>query len=153
MPRPKPSPSPSASSSSSSSSAPVPARARGLLAPPMAVELAAAGAAEQRPSLVVLLVDDDGLLIAVRDLDLGPADVPDACTTLVTLSPPRGPAAAVVVSLDPGGGAEPPASAEHAWHEARRRLEASDVALLDWLLVAGDEVASVPARFGEPTPW
>jgi hypothetical protein len=149
MPRPKPS---SCSSSCSSSSSAL-TRARGLLAPPVAVDLAAASAVEQRPSLVVLLVDDDGLLIAVRDLDLGPGDVPDACTTLVTLSPPRGSAAAVVVSLDPGGGTEPPAAAEHAWHEARRRLEAHDVALLDWLLVAGDDVASVPTRFGEATPW
>ena len=144
MPRPTPSPSPSAS---------LVARARGLLAPPMAVELAAAGAAEQRPSLVVLVIDDDGLLIAVRDLDLGPSDLPDACATLVALAPPRGPAAAVVVSLDPGSGADPPAAAEHAWHEARRGLEAHDVALLDWLLVAGDDVVSVPARFGEATPW
>ena len=145
MPRPDP-------PSSSSRPSPVPARARGLLAPEVAVDLARTGA-DGHPGLVVLLVDDDGLLIAVRDLDLGPADVPEACTTLVALCPPCGPAAAVVVSLDPGAGTDPTAAAEHAWHEARRRLEGHDVALLDWLMVAGDEVVSVPACFGEPTPW
>lgn len=146
-------------------------RAGTLLRPPTVVELARAAAGAGgggrsragtgvltggrggRPTLAVLMVDDEGLLVAVRDLDIGVADVPDSCATLLRLSPPTGLSVAVVVSVDPGFGVEVPACALTAWHEARRVFGEHETLLADWLLVADDTTVSVPRWFGEPAAW
>lgn len=106
-------------------------------------------------ALVVLLVDDDGLLVAVRDVDaaLGPAEVEVACSTLLDLSPPTGPASAVLVSLDPGFGTDPPESVCQAWRDMRRRFARSHTTLVDWLLVTGEATGSVDAACGERSSW
>lgn len=154
----------------------VSARADSLLRPPVVVELAraAAGAGSGRggggrggrsrtalamggrggrPTLAVLIVDETGLLVAVRDLDIGIAEVPESCDTLLRLSPATGLAVAVIVSVDPGFGVDVPACGLTAWHEARRVFAEHGVFLADWLLVADDTMASVPRWFGEAAAW
>lgn len=128
------------------------ARARRVLRPPLAVDLAVAATGDEGPSLVVLVVDRRGLLIAVRELDLG-ADIGEACSTFLRLARFQRRGAAVLVSVDPGFGAEPPAGAEQAWHEVRRSFEAHGLQLFDWLVAAGSTVVSVPRTFGEPAAW
>ena len=147
----------------------VSARAAELLRPPVVVDLARAAAGDGgrgrsgsavltaprggRPTLAVLMVDERGLFVAVRDLDLGVSEVPESCATLLHLSPPRGLAVAVIVSVDPGFGVEVPALGLTAWHEARRAFADHGALLADWLLVADDAVVSVPRSFGEPAAW
>ena len=145
-------------------------RAAELLRPPVVVELARAAAGGGRgrgrggaavltaprggrPTLAVLIVDERGLFVAVRDLDLGVSEVPESCATLLRLSPPRGLAVAVIVSVDPGFGVEVPACGLTAWHEARQAFAEHGALLADWLLVADDAMVSVPRAFGEPAAW
>ena len=129
------------------------ARARRVLRPPLAVDLAVAAAGDESPCLVVLVVDRRGLLIAVRALDLGPDDLGEACSTFLRLARFARGGAAVIVSVDPGFGTEPPAGAEVAWHEVRGSFESHGLQLFDWLLVAGATAVSVPRTFGEPAAW
>lgn len=143
-------------------------RAAELLRPPVVVELAhaAAGGGGRRrgsavltaprggrPTLAVFMVDERGLFVAVRDLDLGVAEVPESCATLLSLSPPSGLAVAVIVSVDPGFGIEVPACGLTAWHEAQQAFAEHGALLADWLLVADDAMVSVPRSFGEPAAW
>jgi hypothetical protein len=129
------------------------ARARRVLRPPLAVDLAVAATGDEGPSLVVLVVDRRGLLIAVRELGLGADDIVEACSTFLRLARFQRRGAAVLVSVDPGFGVDPPAGAEQAWHEVRRNFEAHGLQLFDWLVAAGPTVVSVPRTFGEPAAW
>ena len=147
----------------------VSSRAAELLRPPVVVELARAAAGcgggvgrgtavltaprGGRPTLAVLMVDERGLFVAVRDLDLGVSEVPESCATLLQLSPPSGLAVAVIVSVDPGFGVEVPACGLTAWHEARQAFAEHGALLADWLLVADDTMVSVPRSFGETAAW
>ena len=121
--------------------------------PDMIARLAAdfANGAGTGPSgLVVMILDDDGLLAAVRQADAGdgftPADVEAACTTVLDLSPPVGPAAAAVVSINLGFDA---GAAAAAWLGMRRYFEQGGAALVDWLLVDGETTTSLSAVSAE----
>jgi hypothetical protein len=129
------------------------ALAREVLQPTTSVELATLAAGDHGPCLVVLVVDELGLLVAVREVDLVPADIGETCATLLDLAAFEPCGAAVVVSVDPGFGTDPPDSAERTWHELRPCFAEHGLELLDWLLVAGTEVVSVPRWFGEPSAW
>lgn len=104
------------------------------------------GAGRGPSGLVVMILDDDGLLAAVRQADdcadFGPADVEDACVGLLDLSPPAGPGAAAVVSINFGIDVD---AAAPAWRRMRRRFEHEGVELADWLLVEGDRTTSLAA--------
>lgn len=126
---------------------------REVLQPSMAVELATLAAGGRGPCLVVLVVDRLGLLVATRELDLAPTDIGETCGTLLELAAFEPCGAALVVSVDPGFGTDPPADAERTWHELRPCFAEHGLELVDWLLVAGTAVVSVPRWFGEPSWW
>lgn len=102
------------------------------------------GAGSGPSGLVVMILDDDGLLAAVRQVDeyadFGPADVEDACAGLLDLSPPAGLGAAAVVSINFGINVD---AAAPAWRRMRRRFEQEGVTLADWLLVEGERTTSL----------
>jgi hypothetical protein len=136
---------------SSSHSAPRPLLSRYPLTIDTAVALATAAAGGQ-PAFVVMVFDESGLLIAARPHDLAPTDVADSCCTLLGLLAPDGRGPAVVVSVDPGFGCEPePAVA--VWPEVSGAFTEAGAALLDWLLVCDDRVASVAAAAGLSGGW
>ena len=102
------------------------------------------GAGAGPSGLVVMILDDDGLLAAVRQADhcadFGPGDVEDACIGLLDLSPPVGPGAAAVVSINFGIDV---AAATPAWRRMRGRFGNEGIELADWLLVEGDRTTSL----------
>lgn len=112
------------------------------------------GAVKGPSGLVVMILDDDGMLAAVRQADdcdsFAPADIEVACATLLDLSPPAGPAAAAIVSINLGFDAHMSAS---AWHGMRRRFEQDCTTLVDWLLVNGETTTSMATASGQPLSW
>lgn len=102
------------------------------------------GAGNGPSGLVVMILDDDGLLAAVRQADecadFGPADIEEACATLLDLSPPAGPGAAAVVSINFGIGVD---AAAPAWRRMRRRFEHEGITLVDWLVVEGESTTAL----------
>src|SRR5688500_20328894 len=71
-----------------------------------------------RPTLVVVVFDDNGLLATARDhAGIGLADIEDDCAAVVEISPPAGLGTAVVLSFDPGLGTEPTDSTRRVFRD------------------------------------
>lgn len=105
------------------------------------------------PTLMVLVFDDEGLLIASRShAGVGPAELDDVCAAVVELSPPVGQATACVVSHDPDFGTEPSSAVRQAFRDMSRRFERSRATLFDWWLVGGRTI-SVATACEEQPPW
>jgi hypothetical protein len=122
-------------------------RALSLIAPPGATELARAAVGLDRlPLFVVLVVDDDGLFIAARDRNVPPSEIAESCGRLLTLSPPQGAGASVLVTA-------PIIPSRSAWNDVFAVFEGAGVELLDWLLDDGATTSSLARTIGEPTPW
>lgn len=113
----------------------------------------AAAAADGAPAFVLLVFEDDGVLVAARHLDLGPAEVESECagafSILADADVGAGPVAVVAVSFLPGFGSDP-APVLGTWHELCRRAGEAGVQLLDWLLVDDRGAASLRAAV-DPT--
>jgi hypothetical protein len=112
-----------------------------------AADLATALARSMSSSLVVLVVDDDGLLVAGTEAAVTPGDVVEQCGRFLAATEPTGDAA-LLVSLDPGFGSEDE-GVRRAWLDVRGRFAEAGIELLDWLLVAGDTYVSM-AGLREP---
>lgn len=104
--------------------------------------LLSTAAAGGEPALVLLVLDDDGILLAVRHLDLSPTAVEEQCDAVIRILARTRAGPVVLVSVLPSFGtdAEPHVG---TWHELRRRAAAFRVPLIDWLLVDDRGVASV----------
>lgn len=87
-----------------------------------------------RPGIVVLVFDDQGLLVAVRLADdYAAATITADCRMLLdVLAAQHTPGPAIVVTVQPGFGRDE-AAAELP--QLRQCFEAAGCALLDWLLV------------------
>lgn len=109
-----------------------------------AVALAAA-AADDGPALVLLVFEEDGILVAVRDLDLAPAEIEAECDAVIRIladDVDRRADPVVVVSILPGFGSDP-TPVVGTWHALCRRAADVGVPVLDWLLVDDRGVASM----------
>lgn len=104
-----------------------------LLTPDLGVELAQAAAGDLGPALVLLIVDQDGLLVAVRAEAVALAEVPAAYESLLRLlAAPQGRGPTLVVSLLPDAD---PADLVAAWPSLRERITAAGARPVDWVLV------------------
>lgn len=104
-----------------------------LLTPDLGVELAQAAAGDLGPALVLLIVDQDGLLVAVRSDEVALAEVPAAYESLLRLlAAPQGRGPTLVASLLPDAD---PADLVAAWPSLRERIAAAGARPVDWLLV------------------
>ena len=122
---------------------------------PLTVDLAVAfarAAAADQPALVTLVLEETGLLLAVRAHDLAPSEVEESCCTLLELLAPEGRGPAVLVSVDPGFGCEVEPVLT-VWPEVAGTFDEAGATLLDWLLVCDDRVTSVASAAGTPAGW
>ena len=97
-------------------------------------------------SLVTLVVDDYGLLVAGTEAAVAPGDVVEQCARLLAVAEPTGDTA-LLVSLDPGFGSEDEA-VHQAWLDVRRRFADAGIELLDWLLVTDGTHVSMARSVG-----
>lgn len=111
-----------------------------------AADVATAVARSMSSSLVVLVVEDNGLLVAGTEKAVAPRDVVEQCARLLALAEPTG-CAALLVSLDSGFDSEDE-SVYQAWFDVRRWFAEAGIELLDWLLVAGDTHVSMATLNG-----
>jgi len=121
------------------------ARACVFLNPDESVALARA-ATGSPPTLVLVMVDEDGLVVAARDELPSSDQLREAFSTLSKLVQPRGAAAAVVVT-------PPLLVTRSAWDGVSNVLREADIELLDWLMDDGEHTASLARDVGVSPPW
>lgn len=92
-------------------------------------------------SLVVLMVDEEGVLVVASKEPVGPLEVAERCAPLLACAQP-GCDFAVLVTLDVG--LDPSTEAvRQAWLDTHRRFAEAGVELANWLLVEGDTRVSM----------